>query len=34
MFFSESRYVDGQSPKRHRGPRFGMIGTQTFIDLF
>jgi hypothetical protein len=30
MFFSESRYADDQPPKRHRGPIFGMIGTQTF----
>jgi len=30
MFFSESRYADGQPPKRHRGPIFGMVGTQPF----
>ena len=30
MFFSESRYVDGQTPKPHSGLIFGMLGTQTF----
>jgi hypothetical protein len=28
--FSENRYVDDQPPKRHCGPIFGMMGTQTF----
>jgi hypothetical protein len=30
MFFSESRYAYYQPPKQHRGPIFGMVGTQTF----
>jgi hypothetical protein len=30
IVFSESRYVDEQPQKQHRGPIFGMIGTQIF----
>jgi hypothetical protein len=30
MFFSESRYADDEPSKGHRGPIFGMVGTQTF----